>query len=306
MVNSAPMLRWDWLSRTSPSSPGATATPPRAHAWLLLASLALPFAAFACGGDGDAGLGAGTTTGPGAGGSAAAGDAGAAGDADAAAGSGGDAGATGEAGASAGGAGGEAAAGAPGQAGASGEAGEAGEAGAPGEAGSGGDAGSAGGVPELEPIDPIAVGRTWTYDVTTLGVYPTCPGGSHTAKATGSSTIAGKTAVTVTSLCAFAGSYDYATDGDRVYSYVAGKWRLSLDAPVEEGHTWSDDFADYVWNAADDQTVGGVVYPNCWTARRDAKYDSFTVFCRGVGPVRWHYEDGFGNGYDATLTAFTP
>jgi hypothetical protein len=27
------------------------------------------------------------------------------------------------------------------------------------------------------------------------------------------------------------------------------------------------------------------------------------ILCRGVGPVKWHYEDGLGNGYEAVLTA---
>jgi hypothetical protein len=25
------------------------------------------------------------------------------------------------------------------------------------------------------------------------------------------------------------------------------------------------------------------------------------VFCRGVGPVQWHYEDGNGNGFEVVL-----
>ena len=36
---------------------------------------------------------------------------------------------------------------------------------------------------------------------------------------------------------------------------------------------------------------------------RPSLYTSYTVFCRGVGPVEWHYEDGFGNGYEAVLKA---
>jgi hypothetical protein len=33
--------------------------------------------------------------------------------------------------------------------------------------------------------------------------------------------------------------------------------------------------------------------------------DAYATFCRGIGPVRWHFVEQSGNGYDATLTAVT-
>ena len=53
-------------------------------------------------------------------------------------------------------------------------------------------------------------------------------------------------------------------------------------------------------------TVGGVINGDCFTARKQVSYPSYTTFCRGVGPTHWHYEDGLGNGYDAVLTSFSP
>lgn len=95
--------------------------------------------------------------------------------------------------------------------------------------------------------------------------------------------------------------YEYAVDGDRVWSYFAGKWRLSLEAPVREGYTWSDGFRSYSWVSVGTIRNAAGTFEDCWEARVDAWFDSYTVFCRGVGPVKWHYEDGFGNGYEAVL-----
>lgn len=152
-------------------------------------------------------------------------------------------------------------------------------------------------------IDPIVVGRSWTYDVNVLGVYPLCENGTHTASATMALRLDGKDAIRVRSLCANAGSFDYSVDGDRVYAYVLGAWRLSLDAPVAEGHTWTDGVLSYRWVDTGTVSVPAGDFDECWSLVTQAAYDSHTVFCRGVGPVHWHYEDGFGNGYDAVLTA---
>lgn len=154
-------------------------------------------------------------------------------------------------------------------------------------------------------IDPIEVGYAWTYAVTQLGYYPACPGGLHTSNVTAARTLAGKSAHEVESLCTGLGPYEYAVEGDRVLAFdpILDEWKLSLDAPVEEGHAWSDGVRDFAWSSRGTTTVPAGTFADCWAAVEDVAYDSFTVFCRGVGPVHWHYEDGFGNGYDAQLTA---
>jgi hypothetical protein len=151
-------------------------------------------------------------------------------------------------------------------------------------------------------IDPITVGRSWTYQVTTLGNYPLCPSGTHTAEAVSVAQRDGKYAYEVTSLCANAGEFFYSVDGDVVQWDYQGTWLLVLDAPVQDGHSWTNGTTSYAWHDAGSVAVQAGTFANCWIAQ-DTAGPSYTTFCRGVGPVHWHYEDAFGNGYDALLTA---
>jgi hypothetical protein len=152
-------------------------------------------------------------------------------------------------------------------------------------------------------IDPIEVGHAWTYNVTVLGFYPACSNGVFVSNALSTSTVDGKTAVAVQSLCENAGVYKYSVDGDRVYAYLNGSWKTSLDSPVAEGHTWSDGFRNYKWESKGSITTPAGTFSDCWSATTVASYTSYIVLCRGVGPVKWHFEDGLGNGYEAVLTA---
>jgi hypothetical protein len=166
------------------------------------------------------------------------------------------------------------------------------------DAGDGGD----GGVKDTR-IDPIEVGHAWTYNVTVLGFYPTCQNGLWTSTTLSSAALDGKTALSVQSLCKDAGVFRYAVDGDRVYAYANAAWTVALDAPVADGHTWNDGLRDYRWDTKGSVTTPAGTFAECWSATVVASYTSYTIFCRGVGPVKWHYEDGFGNGYEAILTA---
>lgn len=165
-----------------------------------------------------------------------------------------------------------------------------------------GDASADAALPD-DRIDPIAVGHAWTYDVTVLGIYPACANGVFVSSTLSSSTLSGKTALSVQSLCKNAGVFQYSVDGDRVFSYVNGSWKTSLDSPVAQGHTWSDGFRTYAWESKGTVTTPAGTFSDCWSATAKVSFSSYTVFCRGVGPVKWHYEDGFGNGYEAILTA---
>lgn len=183
--------------------------------------------------------------------------------------------------------------------------------GGPGTAGDGGPDGSTtsdggdggdGSVKDTR-IDPIEVGRSWTYNVTVLGFYPACSNGVFTSNTLQSSQLDGKTALHVQSLCKNAGVFKYAVEGDRVFAHLNGSWKLSVDSPVTEGHTWSDGFRDYRWESKGSVTTPAGTFGDCWSATAVVAFTSYTVFCRGVGPVKWHYEDGIGNGYEAVLTA---
>lgn len=173
---------------------------------------------------------------------------------------------------------------------------------APGDGGGDGGTKTDGSVKDTR-IDPIEVGHAWTYNVTVLGFYPACSNGVFVSNALSQSTVDGKTAVSVQSLCENAGTFKYSVDGDRVYTYLNNSWKTSIDSPVTEGHTWSDGFRDYKWESAGSVTTPAGTFADCWSATVVASYSSYTILCRGVGPVKWHYNDGLGNGYEAILTA---
>lgn len=154
-----------------------------------------------------------------------------------------------------------------------------------------------------ERLDPIEVGRAWTYNVQVLGFYPSCENGLGVATTLSKTTKKGKTAFQVQSLCKDAGTFEYAVEKDRVYYWLDNEWHLATDEPVQAGHEWTDGYYDYVWEDEGTVTVAAGTFDHCFTARRKVDYDSFTTFCRGVGPVHWHFEDGFGNGYDAVLAS---
>jgi hypothetical protein len=159
------------------------------------------------------------------------------------------------------------------------------------------------GAAKDDRIDPIEVGHAWTYNVTVLGFYPACSNGVFVSNALQKSTLDGKSAVSVQSLCENAGVYEYSVDGDRVYAHLGGSWKTSLDAPVVEGHQWSDGYRTYKWESKGSVTTPAGTFTDCWSATTVASFSSYIVLCRGVGPVKWHFEDGLGNGYEAILTA---
>ncbi len=171
-----------------------------------------------------------------------------------------------------------------------------------GESATGGGT-AAGGASADDRIDPIALGHAWTYDVQELGAFPLCPSGSHTGETIDALTIDGKEAFEVTNLCANVESSYYAVDGDVVQVDYQGTWILALDAPVEEGHTWSNGTSTFTWHDEGTVTVPAGTFDDCWRATQNVAYDAYTIFCRGVGPVHWHSEDLTGNGFDAVLTA---
>lgn len=152
-------------------------------------------------------------------------------------------------------------------------------------------------------IDPIEVGHAWTFDVTVRGYFPACDSGIFVSTAVASAPVDGRAAIDVQSFCPNAGVVKYSVDGDRVYARLGGQWRISLDSPVAEGHTWTDGFLDYRWESKGTITTPAGTFTDCWSATTVASYSSYIILCRGVGPVKWHYDTGFGNGYDAILTA---
>jgi hypothetical protein len=184
-----------------------------------------------------------------------------------------------------------------------GEGGSSAEGGATSQGGNGSGGEHTGGGSSEPAIDPIAVGNSWTYDVEELGTFPLCPSGSHTAETLQQVELDGKAAFEVTSFCANAASSFYAVDGDVVQVNYQGTWLLALDAPVEEGHTWSNGASTFTWHDEGTVVVGAGTFDDCWRATQNVSYEAYTIFCRGVGPVHWRSVDLAGNGFDALLTA---
>jgi hypothetical protein len=154
-----------------------------------------------------------------------------------------------------------------------------------------------------ERIDPIEVGRSWTYDIADFGTYPLCPAGTHTGSALATAMIDGKQAIEVQSACAEAGSAYYVVDGDLVQVAVDGAWLTALGTPVQQGQTWSEGSEGFTWQSVGTVTVPAGTFDDCWSATQNVAYSTYAIFCRGVGPVRWYTKDAQGNGYDAELSA---
>jgi hypothetical protein len=152
-------------------------------------------------------------------------------------------------------------------------------------------------------IDPIELGRSWTYDVEEIGTFAYCPSGSHTGETIAQTEKNGKPAFDVTSLCQNLPSSLYAVEGDVVFVDYLDTWVLALDAPVEEGHTWSNGASTFTWHDEGPVTVPAGTFDDCWRATQNVAYEAYTIFCRGVGPVHWRSVDLAGNGFDAVLTA---
>ena len=151
-----------------------------------------------------------------------------------------------------------------------------------------------------ERIDPIAAGHAWTYDVEIFGTYPGCAPGAQTGKVLRSGTYQGRAAFEVQSFCPGFGTSWYAVEGDVVDLYYKA-WLRVVDAPVVAGHTWSNGTATVTWKDEGTVTTKAGTFTRCYRAEQSVA--SYTIFCRGVGPVRWYIKDLSGNGYDAQLVS---
>jgi hypothetical protein len=150
-------------------------------------------------------------------------------------------------------------------------------------------------------IDPVGPRRAWTYDVEVFGSSPLCEAGRHAATVRKLAKVDGKAAYQVESFCPGFGSSYYAVEGDKVELNYKDQWVLLLDSPVEEGHSWSNGVSVFTWHNAGSVTVPAGTFADCWKATETANFTAYTIFCRGVGPVRWYRKDSAGNGIDAQL-----
>jgi hypothetical protein len=77
-----------------------------------------------------------------------------------------------------------------------------------------------------------------------------------------------------------------------------------LDAPVEEGHTWTYSFGgagpQFVWHDAGTVTVPAGTFTNCWARAYVSQSLARFIYCRGVGLIE---VDDTDFGYRAVLTS---
>jgi hypothetical protein len=156
--------------------------------------------------------------------------------------------------------------------------------------------------PGEAPIDPLVIGHRWTFEVAEVGAYPACPSGTHEVAVLSAAQRDGKDAFAVQSFCIGLPPLYYAEDGDVVQWDDMGTWVLVLDAPVQEGHAWTNGVQTYVWHDLGSFTVRAGTFEKCFKAQ-DTGGPSYSILCRGIGPVKMVYRDGSGNGYDAELRA---
>ena len=101
--------------------------------------------------------------------------------------------------------------------------------GATGADGHGSGSGSGSGADDR--LDPLEVGRSWTYSVTST--YGSCPSGMHDTRVIAAGTTDGGPTYQVQSFCGLTGNTNVA--GDRVEEYFdwgPTGWMRSLDEPV--------------------------------------------------------------------------
>lgn len=135
-------------------------------------------------------------------------------------------------------------------------------------------------------LDPLEIGRTWTYDV--KSTYPSCPGGMRTKTVLGAVTVDGKAALEVEGICGYKTAVTQS--GNVVESkYQTYPWMRTLDEPVAEGHTWmtTNGAATFgmKYSSAGQVTTPAGTFKDCWKVTQQVSYTQSWTYCPGVGEV---------------------
>ncbi len=172
---------------------------------------------------------------------------------------------------------------------------------APGTDGGGSGSGSGSGSATNDGLNPLEVGRTWNYTVTST--YSSCPAGAKTTRVLSEGTTDGRATFEVQGFCGLTGHT--AVDGDRVedyYDWGPTGWMRSLDEPVSDGHAWqtTNGSATFGMTYANVGTMGG--YSDCWKVTQQVQYTTYWIYCRSVGLVKYEMIDLAGGTIRAELT----
>lgn len=188
-----------------------------------------------------------------------------------------------------------------------------------GETENGGSSGGAasGGAPSSDGVSPVAlfpltVGNRWTYAHTELGPGTTCPTGlaAYVRTVERTETVDGRLAHVVSWPCAPDVELLLAPEANELLQWFEGStpiWSVTLAAPVQEGHRWTDPQLgiEFTWRSAGTVTVPAGVFEDCWTrtaqltgSSSGGSQSTFT-YCAGIGPVRqWN------DSYELVLTSY--
>jgi hypothetical protein len=169
--------------------------------------------------------------------------------------------------------------------------------------GGGGTGGAGTGGGSAAPILPLATGNTWVYEVTDVGSGDACGSGDKTTTIVGPVEHAGKQGFSQKNLCNPGGTVDLAAEGDRLFAWTGAEWRVALDAPIEEGKSWTMGEFTRTWHDAGQVTVPAGTFDDCWRVDQMGPAPGSFTYCRGVGLVAETTDDGQGNGSDVKLAS---
>jgi hypothetical protein len=152
---------------------------------------------------------------------------------------------------------------------------------------------------------PLALGETWTFDVSAVGAGSVCAPGTHMQAVVSANSIGGRDAFQMTSFCTgITGTNNYsAPGGDEIDFYYQTSWLVLVDPMLVDGHSWQYFNASYTWKRETSVSVPAGTFDDCWTAQQDVSYTAYLTYCRGVGLVRSYSSDLTGAGWDAQLAA---
>ena len=166
----------------------------------------------------------------------------------------------------------------------------------------GSGSGSTGGSHDLYPL---AVGDTWTFDVTAVGAGSICSPGTYMQSVVSANPVGGRDAFQMTNFCTgVSGTYDYSKPGgDEIDFYYSDSWLVLVDPTLMDGHSWTYFNTSYTWKRETSVTVPAGTYTDCWTAQQNVSYTAYLTYCRDVGLVRSYSSDLTGAGWDAQLAS---
>ena len=145
-------------------------------------------------------------------------------------------------------------------------------------------------APPDERIDPLALGRSWIYEVETREGGAPCTAGVQVSEVLGpGNTYDGSASLRYKPLCTVTVA-DAIIEGDRFIGYVVDASPavplLVLDSPVEEGHAWAyspGGQPTLVWHDAGTVTVPAGTFTDCWNRDNVNASPGHFTYCRGVG-----------------------